>query len=199
MNYNQFGSLNENTIVNYEDCEYHIGELWEEFFDESVNSINHFRDKFSDCEFDEDKDDEDAIYDMVQFVKYHTGENYDVSPDVAEAFTFLEGKLEEYAEAEKAEFKKLENRTIESAKERIQKVIKSVDVRKALYQNLTTKGTAWEAFCDAVDAGDSVLADEILYRIDASIKRHVETDYDNIEKTGLSDEQVKEIRRQHNF
>ena len=197
MNYNQFGSLNENHIVIYEDSEYTISNLWDEFFDESINSINHFRDKFSDCEFDED--DEDVIYDMVKFVKYHTGESNDVSTDVAEAFTCLEGKLEAYAEAEKAEFKELENRTIESAKERIQKVIKSVDVRKALYQNLTTKGTAWEAFCDAVDAGDSALADEILYRIDASIKRHVETDYDNIDKTGLSDEQVSQIRKQHNF
>ena len=89
MNYNQFGSLNYTHIVIYEDSEYTISNLWDEFFDESVNSINHFRDKFSDCEFDENADDEDAIYDMVQFVKYHTGESYDVSTDVAEAFTFL--------------------------------------------------------------------------------------------------------------
>ena len=197
MNYNQFGSLNENTIVNYEDSEYTISNLWEEFFDESVNSINHFRDKFSDYEFDEDN--EDAIYDMVQFVKYHTGGSYDVSTDVAEAFDFLDDELEAYAEAERAEFKKIELEAIESAKERIQNAVIDEDVRKALYQNLTTKGTAWEAFCDAVDAGDYALADEILYRIDASIKRHVETDYDNIDKTGLSDEQVSQIRKQHNF
>ena len=199
MNYNQFGSLNYTHIVIYEDSEYTISNLWDEFFDESVNSINHFRDKFSDCEFDENADDEDAIYDMVQFVKYHTGESYDVSTDVAEAFDFLDNKLEEYAEAEKAEFKEIERGAIEIFKTRIQNAVKSEDVRKALYQNLTTKGTAWEAFCDAADAGDSVLADEILYRIDASIKRHVETDYDQIDKSGLSDEQVSQIRKQHNF
>ena len=56
------------------------------------------------------------------------------------------------------------------------------------------------SFCDADSINDfDVLADEILYRIDASIKRHVETDYDNIDKSGLSDEQVSQIRKQHNF
>lgn len=196
-NYNQFGSLNENTVVIYEDSEYTIGNLWEELFDESVNSINHFRDKFTDCEFDEEH--EDVIDDMLQFVQYHTGEDYDVSTDIEEAFDFLEEKLEEYAEDKKVEFKEIELEAIGNAKERINETTILENIRMALYQNLTTKGTAWEAFCDAVDVNDCELAAEILYRIDSSIKRHVETDYDNIDKSNLSDEQVNQIRKQHSF
>jgi hypothetical protein len=67
-------------------------------------------------------------------------------------------------------------------------------IEDAIIENHNTNGSLWRAI---IHSNKDELPD-LLDRLDISTKRHTTTNYDNIDKRGLSDDEVKELRRDFN-
>jgi uncharacterized phage infection (PIP) family protein YhgE len=64
--------------------------------------------------------------------------------------------------------------------------------------NYKSHGTAWELLIEAIMFDNMEIADVAEEMIKVSKARHEETDYDNISKKGMSDEEVAQLRKDKN-
>lgn len=69
------------------------------------------------------------------------------------------------------------------------------DIIEAYNNNKETKGTAWKLLAQAYKNKDKYDFEAILNMMNVAHYRHTKTNYDDINKKGMSDESVSDLRR----
>lgn len=73
--------------------------------------------------------------------------------------------------------------------------IDEYELTNAIKGNMDTNGTAWEL----INEEDIDSAIDTLKALLVADYRHNQTDYDSIDKSGMSDDRVKQLRREYNY
>jgi hypothetical protein len=164
-------------------------------------------------EFNIDSDYSEAIDEINEFYN----DIKEVEPDdVTDSFTDQFGieydNYEEYLESwenerwdAEEEFRTSYNKWQSSIGEDISKLNSKINkfVEEGnevdLYENFITNGTAWKVYLEAFSNGDEDGIKRMTSALQVSKFRHEKTDYDTISKKGLTQEQIAEIRKEHNY
>ena len=94
------------------------------------------------------------------------------------------------------EYKKLTNQYYR-IKEKIEDILTQFDYAELL-NNFYSNGVAWYSYMQAIVDGDIEEQERLEQAINTSNYRHRNTDYDLIDKTKMTEEQVNQLRREYN-
>lgn len=93
-----------------------------------------------------------------------------------------------------SEIRMYEDSHIKEITKRIKKFKLGFEIEQALKNNMTSRGLAYMAFIEAMEAGDVEEAEELLDRIEIARDRHMNTDYEALLQAGASKEEARFLK-----
>lgn len=201
------------------DGEYEIMNFWD-----AQVSINK-DDKFSriDSVYSDNRDiwdgDEFSDYAMAKIFSFYdgyevedgvyiNGRNCIIEDDFGNKYTFAEmrklsktaeDRYNELYEEIVASVDKNKLKEIAQSIEEMQiEELEDIDIEETVINNYRHEGKASRRLLEDWEELDRDDVERLITAMDTAHRRHTETDYDSVDKSGLTDEQVSELRRDYN-